>query len=116
MANPLYSLLLAYTNDYLDNSDMAAASGGLLFVNGVGAMSGPPITGWLMETVGNGGFFLFIALLMSGIAGYALWRMTRRAGLTVAETGAYAVLSPAATALAVEAALESAQEDATPGE
>ncbi|MBW0157797.1 MFS transporter [Sedimentimonas flavescens] len=116
VANPLYSLLLAYTNDYLDNSDMAAASGGLLFVNGVGAMSGPPITGWLMETVGNGGFFLFIALLMSGIAGYALWRMTRRAGLTVAETGAYAVLSPAATALAVEAALESAQEDATPGE
>ncbi|MCE5972923.1 MFS transporter [Sinirhodobacter sp. WL0062] len=114
VANPLYSLLLAYTNDYLDNSDMAAASGGLLFVNGVGAMSGPPITGWLMETVGNGGFFLFLALLMSGIAGYALWRMTRRPALSAAETGAYAVLSPAATALAVEAALESAQEDTTP--
>ena len=28
-SNPLYSLLIAYTNDYLDPDDMAAASGGL---------------------------------------------------------------------------------------
>ncbi len=114
VANPLYALLVAYTNDYLSKEDMAAASGGLLFVNGIGAMAGPPITGWLMETVGNGGFFLFLALLMSGIAGYAAWRMTRRPSLSPEVTGAYAVLSPTATALAVDAALGSAQEEGPP--
>ncbi len=29
-SNPLYALLLAYTNDYLDNEDMASASGRLV--------------------------------------------------------------------------------------
>lgn len=109
VANPLYALLVAYTNDYLDNSDMAAASGGLLFVNGIGAMSGPPVTGWLMETTGNGGFFLYVALLMIGVAGYAGWRMTRRRAREA--TGGFAVLSPAATPLAVGEALEAAQDD-----
>lgn len=33
-ANPLYALLLAYANDFLDRSDMAGASGGFLFING----------------------------------------------------------------------------------
>ena len=48
MTNPLYSLLIAYTNDYLEHEDMAAASGGLMFINGLGAIAGPLITGWLM--------------------------------------------------------------------
>ena len=39
MINPLYSLLISYTADYLDYEDMSAASGGLLFVNGCGAVS-----------------------------------------------------------------------------
>jgi Arabinose efflux permease len=77
VANPLYSLLIAYTNDYLDKDDMAAASGGLLFVNGVGAMISPPITGWLMEMVGTDGFFLFLALNLGMGAAYALYRMLR---------------------------------------
>ena len=111
VANPLYSLLVAYTNDYLDKSDMAAASGGLLFVNGIGAMMGPPVTGWLMEAVGTGGFFLFLSLLTAFLAAYALWRMTRRPGMAPEDTGAFTVISPAATALAVGEALEAAQDE-----
>ncbi len=110
IANPIYSLLLAYTNDYLDNSDMASASAGLLFINGLGAITGPIVTGWLMEAVGDGGFFLYIGLLMAAISGYAGWRMTRRAGLPTEQTGAFAVLSPSATMFAVEVALEAAQD------
>ena len=112
VANPLYALLIAHANDFLDNDDMAAASGGLLFVNGIGAMTGPVITGWLMETVGNGGFFLYLGILMCVLAGYAAWRMTRRPAKDPAETGAFAVISPSASALAVGEALEAAQEDA----
>ncbi|MEL6127658.1 MAG: MFS transporter, partial [Pseudomonadota bacterium] len=41
VSNPLYSLMLAYTNDFLDHDDMAAAAGQLMFVNGCGAIIGP---------------------------------------------------------------------------
>jgi MFS family permease len=34
VSNPLYSLLIAYTNDFLGNDDMAAASGGLCSCTG----------------------------------------------------------------------------------
>ncbi|MDG1237268.1 MAG: MFS transporter, partial [Amylibacter sp.] len=60
VANPLYSLLLAYTNDFLDHDDMAAASGGLIFVNGVGAIAGPLVVGWMMGRYGPDSFFLYI--------------------------------------------------------
>lgn len=113
VANPIYSLLIAYTNDYLDNSDMAAASAGLMFANGVGAVTGPIVTGWLMGAVGPGGFFLYIGVLCVGIAVYALWRMTRRASVSAEDASAYAVLSPTATAVAVEATLDIAHEDAS---
>ena len=63
-SNPLYSLLIAYTNDYLDPDDMAAASGGLIFINGMGAITGPLVTGWVMDRFGAQAFFGMIALLM----------------------------------------------------
>ena len=39
--NPLYSLLIAHTNDYLTKEDMPGASAGLIFLNGFGAIFGP---------------------------------------------------------------------------
>lgn len=77
IANPLYSLLVAYVNDYLNESEMAGASAGLLFIYGLGSIGGPMGTGWLMGVVGPSGFFLFISAMFLAIAGYATWRMTR---------------------------------------
>lgn len=112
VANPIYSLLLAYTNDFLDQKDMAAASAGLLFINGVGAMTGPIITGWLMSLTGPNGFWLYIGLLLAVLAAYAAWRMTQRPSPSADQS--FAVISPAATPLAVEAALDSAGADELP--
>ena len=113
MTNPLYALLIAYTNDFLEADDMAAASGGLVFINGLGAISGPLITGWVMGAIGPPGFFLFLGLLMLALAGYAVWRMTQRAAPT--ETGSYspvlASASPVAVELAQEVFIENAQEE-----
>lgn len=111
VSNPLYSLLLAYVNDYLDKTDMAAASAGLLFINGLGAISGPIITGWMMEQVGPSGFFLFMSILFGILAGYAAWRMTRRRSTPEATSG-YTPLSPAASVVAVETAAMVDAEDA----
>lgn len=104
--NPLYSLLIAYLNDYLDHDDMAAASGGLIFINGLGAIAGPVVTGWLMGAAGVQGYWLFVSALMLAIAGYALYRMTQRPSTPVDETAAYVSVLPTASPIAVEAAQE----------
>ncbi|MDF0601406.1 MFS transporter [Psychromarinibacter sp. C21-152] len=105
-ANPLYSLLIAYLNDYLEPDDMAAASGGLVFVNGVGAIIGPFFTGWLMGAFGAHAFWLYVAVLMVAVAGYSLYRMTQRPAIPVDETAAYVSVMPTASPVALEAAQE----------
>ena len=116
VANPVYALLLAHTNDYLDADDMAAASAGLLFLNGLGAVGGPLIVGRMMSVIGPNGFWIYILLLMAALAAYTAWRMTQRVALTPEETGSFAVIAPAATTVAVEVALENAQDDTPPVE
>ncbi len=41
IVNPLYSLLIAHTNDFIDNSEMAAASGGVVVFEWFGRHCGP---------------------------------------------------------------------------
>lgn len=108
VANPVYSLLVAHTNDQIPAEDMAAASAGLLFINGIGSFSGPLTVGWLMGVIGLNGFWIYIEVLMGAMCVYAVWRMRRRSGPGLAP-GGYAPLSPSATSVAVEAALEVAQ-------
>ena len=115
MSNPLYSLLIAHTNDFLDYEDMAAASGGLVFINGLGAVSGPVIVGWMMGTFGPGGFFSFTLTLFIFLVAYASYRATRRSAVPVEDTGTYVVMSPTGTTpvameFAQEYAIESDQE------
>ncbi len=106
MASPLYALLIAYTNDFLEHDDMAAAAGGLVFINGLGAIAGPLITGWLMGVVGPGGFFVFLAGLLILLALYGTYRMTQRAAPAVEDTGSYSPVMPSASPVAVELAQE----------
>ena len=75
----VYALLIAYTNDFLQKEDMAAASSGLLFLNGLGAIFGPLATGWLMDKIGPHGFFLFICVLFVALAAYAAYLQRREA-------------------------------------
>ncbi len=114
MSNPLYSLLIAHANDFLEHEDMAAASGGLIFINGLGAIAGPLITGWLMgdAVFGPQGFFLFIAALLFMTAVYALYRTTQRPTVPVDETGTMSPLYPTASPVALEVAQEVAIEAA----
>jgi MFS family permease len=111
VANPLYSLAIAHTNDYLEPEDMASASAGLLFLNGVGAIGGPLAVGWMMGQIGPGGFFLFIALLLAAMAGYAVWRTTRRAAPSVEEQGVFVPIAPTATTVAAATTIEALHEE-----
>ena len=104
-SNPLYSLLIAYTNDYLEADDMASAAGGLIFINGMGAIAGPLATGKVMDTFGTQAFFMVIATLMLTLTGYAGYRMTQRSRDGI-EDGLYAPVMPSSSPVAVEVASE----------
>ena len=102
VANPLYALIIAYTNDFLEPQDMAAASGGLLFINGLGAITGPFLIGVMMTRFGPDAYFAYIGGLFGLIALYAGYRMTRRAAPPSSEP--YAPVLPQASPVALEVA------------
>lgn len=110
IANPLYALVIAHTNDYTRSDQMAAASGRLVFLNGVGAMFGPVAVGFMMSEVGPAGFWMVMGLCMAPLGGYAFYRITRRARASVLEVSAYAPANPRGAAVAAEMAQEVAQD------
>ena len=59
---PMFSLILAHTNDYIPKEKFVAAGAGLQFVFGLGAMSGPFLCSIFMDIVGSNGFFIFLII------------------------------------------------------
>jgi MFS family permease len=78
---PVYSLCIAYSNDYLQPEQMVAASGTLILVAGIGASVGPILAAALMSVSGPAGFFWCLAGVHIAIGVFALYRMTRRPAL-----------------------------------
>ncbi len=122
VTTPLYSLFLAYANDDLPADDMPAASGGLVFVFGIGAIGGPLLAGWAMQLFGPQGFWFLLAVTFGAIVLYALYRMTQRPPLQVKDTDSYLNVLPTTSLVAIEAATswavehaEGEQDDKTPG-
>uniref|UniRef100_UPI0035C79C02 MFS transporter n=1 Tax=Citreimonas sp. TaxID=3036715 RepID=UPI0035C79C02 len=115
VTTPLYALFLAYTNDSLSASDMPAASGGLVFTFGLGAIVGPLVTGWAMQRLDPFAFWLVLGLTFAAIALYALYRMTQRSVTPTDATESYLNVLPTASPVAVEAAGDWAQEQAEAG-
>lgn len=104
VTTPLYALFLAYTNDFLSVEEMPAASGGLIFTFGLGAIAGPLVTGWTMQTFDPFAFWLVLGTTFAAIALYALYRMTQRPQMPIGETESYLSVLPTASPVAVEAA------------
>ena len=104
--NPMYSLIIAHTNDYLDPSDMAAASGGLLYWHGLGAITSPLLLGFVMDSFGANSYFIYIAINLALIAVYGAYRMTRRVAPSLEEQGDFTTLTPQAMPLAALAQYE----------
>lgn len=115
-ANPLYSLLIAHTNDFVENDKMASAAAGLILLNGVGAAGTPILVGYVMEAGGAGAFMGFVGMLMAAITVYALYRSTVRPATPVDETLPVApmamVASPVAGGYAQEYIAEQAEAEA----
>jgi MFS family permease len=76
---PMFSLILAHTNDYIPKEKFVAAGAGLQFTFGLGAMSGPFLCSIFMNFVGSNGFFVFLFFFHGLIGLFGLYRMRIRA-------------------------------------
>jgi len=110
-ANPLYSLLVAYANDYLEYDQMAAAAGGLLFINGLGAMVGPIVVGNAMTRLGVEWYFITLFLLFSAICLYGIYRISQREYTAIHEASPYLPISARTSPLATGFAIDALEED-----
>ena len=111
MCMPAYSILIAHTNDFLKPDQMVAASAGLYFVYGIGASLGPSATAGIMTLIGPPGFYLSLTLACGAVTLFALFRMTRRSSVPVAEQGPSVAVSSQASLIATELAAEYRQEE-----
>ena len=75
---PMFSLILAHTNDYITKEKFVAAGAGLQFIFGLGAISGPFLCSIIMDLFGSNGFFIFLFFFHSLIGIYGIYRMKVR--------------------------------------
>ncbi len=78
LAIPLFTLNLAYVNDYIPKEKFVAAGGGMQIIFGMGAMCGPFICSLLMNKFGTNGFFVHLLFFHLIIGIFGLYRITKR--------------------------------------
>jgi len=78
MAIPLFTLNLAYVNDYMPKEKFVAAGGGMQIIFGMGAMIGPFLCSLIMNKFGTNGFFLHLLSFHLIIGIFGLYRITKR--------------------------------------
>jgi len=71
---PMFSLILAHTNDFIPKEKFVAAGASLQFIFGMGAMGGPFLCSIFMGIVGPNGFFIFLLFFHSLIGFYGIHR------------------------------------------
>jgi MFS family permease len=92
LAYVLYSLAVAHANDFAAPQDFVAVAGGLLLLYGIGTMAGPLVASYAMQAVRPGALFAVTAASHLAIAGYAIYRATRRPPAPEEEREAFAVV------------------------
>jgi len=78
MAIPLFTLNLAYVNDYIAKEKFVAAGAGMQVIFGLGAMAGPLLCSLLMNKFGANGFFVHLLFFHLVIGAFGLYRITKR--------------------------------------
>ena len=77
-ALPMFTLTLAYVNDFIDKEKFVAAGAGLQIIFGIGAMGGPFLASIFMNYYGSNGFFIYLAIFHLLIGLFGMYRITKR--------------------------------------
>ena len=75
---PMFSLILAHTNDFIPKEQFVAAGASLQFTFGMGAMGGPFLCSIFMNIVGLNGFFVFLIFFHMLIGAFGIYRNSIR--------------------------------------
>ncbi len=110
---PIYGLAVAQANDFAEPGDFLAVSGGLLLLYGVGTMLGPIAGSSAMTAGGPASLFTVTAASHLIIAGYAIFRTTRRAPVPEAVREAFQTV-PGQTGTTQTPTLDPRAEDSSP--
>jgi len=78
MAIPMFTLNLAYVNDYISKEKFVAAGAGMQIIFGLGALTGPFLCSLLMTRYGTNGFFVHLLFFHIIIGLFGLYRITKR--------------------------------------
>jgi len=77
-ALPLFTLNLAYVNDFIPKEKFVAAGAGLQIIFGMGAMGGPVLCSVFMNIYGANGFFIYLGFFHLLIGLFGMYRITKR--------------------------------------
>lgn len=89
-----YAVAMAHAADFAEPDQMVGVSSSLLLCWAAGAAVGPTVAAPFMDLLGPRGLFVYTVAVAAGLAGFVLWRMSRRAPPQAKEGF---VESPAAT-------------------
>ena len=78
MSLPMYSLVIAHTNDYLKPDEIVAASSSLGVTVGLGAIFGPILSSYFMSIIGPNGLFVFLFFTHAILGLFGLYRLSVR--------------------------------------
>ena len=78
MSLPLFSLNLAYVNDFLPKEKFVSAGAGMQIIFGMSAMIAPFVCSFFMKNFGPNGIFIFLFIFQTLIFLFGIYRMTRR--------------------------------------
>lgn len=101
---PLYSMGIAYTNDWIEPEQILGATAALVTSNAIGAVIGPLAASVTMSSFGADQYFVALAVIHGVIAGYTLFRIVVQSEVPQARRF---VLFPARATVAAVALLRS---------
>jgi MFS family permease len=100
---PTYSVVMAHVNDAVGEGEFVAASGGLLIIQGAGAVAGPLLAGFAMSVWQRGlSYTLFAAQILMAVFG--AYHLKRRAAPPAAHKGTFLVEPPVPVGTTLESA------------
>ena len=83
---PMYSLVIAHTNDFLQQDEIVGAVASIAVLVGVGAIFGPILASLFMNILGADGFFVYLFLVHGLLGMFGLYRMRKRSKPTDLES------------------------------
>ena len=78
MSLPMYSLVIANVNDFLQPNEIVSASAAIAILVGIGSILGPIFTSNLMTIAGADGFFIFLFIIHISLGLFGIYRMAKR--------------------------------------